>query len=94
MDMQKEFIDHANEAIEHQSHVDGKNHSGEGMEIILPVPGEFCIDGIDPGEINLNDAKISVFEGDERRDKSGNVIFDRGMFPPGIVLYRVTGIIR
>lgn len=94
MDMQKEFIDTANAAIERQSHADGKDHRGEEMEVILPVPGEFCMDGIDSGEINLDNAKISVLDGDACRDKSGSVIFDRGMFPPGIVLYRVTGIIR
>lgn len=94
VDIQKEFIAHINDSIRNLSCVDGKSHTGEKAQVIIPVPGEFSIDSIDLREINLDNVRISVLEWSECREKSGNVIFDRAMFQAGAVLYRVTGIIR
>lgn len=94
VDIQKEFIAHINDSVRNLSRVDGKPHTGEEVQVILPVPGEFCIDSIDPSDINLDNIRISVIEWDECKDEARNTIFDRGMFRDGTVLYRVTGIIR
>lgn len=92
--MKKEFIACFKDAVENQIRAGGKGRAGEEMEIIVPALCEFSIDAEDLKGVNLDNVKISVFEDDTRRDASGNVIFDRGMFPPGIVLYRITGIVR
>lgn len=93
MDFRSEFLSIVNSAIEQKSCADGKHHSGEGLVILVPVPVEASVDCNDTGEINLDNAEVSVSSSQKFFDpQSGELVFDAKEH--GQILYRVTGIVR
>lgn len=92
MDARKEIVERINDSIKTQSHLDGKDHSGDDVVVFVPAPRGLSIDCGKVDDIDLDDTKIIILEDQKIRDGDGNIVFDAESI--GCVVYKVTGKVR
>ena len=82
-----------NDAVEHQSHADGKDHRGEELVVLVPVSAGITIDCKDTDGINLDNVKITIADNQKIFDpQSGEVVLDFKKL--GQIVYEVIGAIK